>query len=60
MKYSLFATIVFLLVIINVSAQTIEWEEREFEISDVKATIVELEGEKVLKVERDLTSLPFD
>ena len=44
----------------NSNAQTIKWEGRELEISDVKASIVELEGEKVLKVERDLTSLPFD
>ncbi|WP_207891716.1 family 16 glycoside hydrolase [Maribacter algicola] len=60
MKYSLFTTIVFLLVIINVSAQTIEWEGREFEITDVKASIVELNRENVLKVERDLKALPFE
>lgn len=60
MNNSIFVTILLLLVFINVSAQTIEWEGRKFEISDVKASIVELEGEKVLKVERDLTSLPFD
>ena len=56
-----YLTIVTILSFLSIShAQTIEWEGREFEISDVKASIVELEGEKVLKVERDLTSLPFD
>ncbi|MFD1314786.1 hypothetical protein [Namhaeicola litoreus] len=56
-----FLTIVTILsFIINSNAQTIEWEGRKFEIFDVNASIVELEGEKVLKVERDLKSLPFD
>lgn len=40
--------------------QTIEWEGKEFELSQVNASIVILNGEKVLKVERDLKSLPFD
>ncbi|MBK8428422.1 MAG: hypothetical protein IPL27_21785 [Lewinellaceae bacterium] len=32
----------------------------EFEISNVKASALELDGEQVLKVERDLDKLPFD
>ncbi|HQU82766.1 MAG TPA: hypothetical protein PKY59_06565 [Pyrinomonadaceae bacterium] len=42
------------------NAQTIKFEDREFEISNVKASVVKLNGEKVLKVERDLEKLPFD
>lgn len=38
----------------------IVWENNEFEISNVHATITTLNGEKVLRVERDLVSLPFD
>jgi hypothetical protein len=40
--------------------QTIKWEGKEFEISNVKASVVSLNGESVLKVERDLEKLPFD
>ncbi len=41
-------------------AQTIKWEGKEFELSNVKASVVSLNGKSVLKVERDLDSLPFD
>src|SRR5262245_43152526 len=40
--------------------QTINWAGKEYEISNVKASIVLLDGEKVLKLERDLDKLPFD
>lgn len=41
-------------------AQTIKFEGREFDIANVKASVVKLKGKKVLKVERDLEKLPFD
>ncbi len=41
-------------------AQTIKWKGKEFEISNVNASVVSLNGEEVLKVERDLEKLPFD
>jgi hypothetical protein len=41
-------------------AQTFEFEGKEFEISQVKASVVQLRGEEVLRIERDLESLPFD
>jgi hypothetical protein len=44
----------------QVAADTIEWEGRTFETVNVKAALVDLRGEKVLKVERDLESFPFD
>jgi hypothetical protein len=41
-------------------AESIRWAGRNFEISNVKASLVELNGTEVLKVERDLNALPFD
>lgn len=41
-------------------AQKITFQNREFEAKNVHATVVELDGEQVLKVERDLKALPFD
>ena len=42
------------------AAATIEWDGRTFETVNVKAAIVNLRGEQVLKLERDLQSFPFD
>jgi Domain of Unknown Function (DUF1080) len=44
----------------KVLGQTLTWSGLEFEISKVKASVVHLNGEEVLKVERDLEALPFD
>jgi hypothetical protein len=52
--------LVFVTSVFSSYAQTIKWEGKEFEISNVKASVVSLNGEKVLKVERDLDKLPFD
>jgi len=52
--------LVFVASAISSYAQTIKWEGKEFEIANVKASVVSLNGEKVLKVERDLNKLPFD
>lgn len=41
-------------------AQTITWKKQEFEKKNVTASVVKLNGEEVLKVERDLKALPFD
>lgn len=38
----------------------IEWERRNFEMVNVKASLVDLGGERVLRLERDLESFPFD
>ena len=42
------------------SAEIIQWEGREFYAKNVHASVVKLNGEEVLKVERDLKALPFD
>jgi hypothetical protein len=40
--------------------QTIKFGKYEFEQKNVKASVVDFKGEKVIKVERDLSLLPFD
>lgn len=47
-------------MIYGVQAQSILFEGKEFEVSHVKATVVQLNGEEVLRLERDLESLAFD
>jgi Domain of Unknown Function (DUF1080) len=42
------------------AAEIVVWEGRTFETVNVRAAIVTLRGEQVLKVERDLESFPFD
>jgi len=42
------------------TTQLIQWEGRTFNISNVNASIVQLNGEAVLKIQRDLDALPFD
>ena len=44
----------------NTQAQTIKWQGKELELTNVKASVVSIKGEKVLKVERDLEKIPFD
>jgi hypothetical protein len=41
-------------------SQLLEWAGRTFVTSNVTAAVVNLNGEQVLKVERDLNALPFD
>jgi hypothetical protein len=36
--------------------QSLQWAGRTFAISNVKASVIELIGEEVLKVERDLAA----
>jgi len=40
--------------------QNITFQNQEFEIKNVHAAVVQLDGEQVLKVERDLKALSFD
>ena len=44
----------------TIYAQTLRFEGHEFEISNVKAAVVDFAGEQVLKVERDLDKLPYE
>lgn len=60
MAKRLIAAIVLLCTMGISNAQTIQWEGKDFEISKVKASVVQLKGEEVIKIERDLEALPFD
>jgi hypothetical protein len=53
------STITFLFTF-NSCAQTLKWENQEIEISNVKSSITNLDGNEVLRIERDLEALPFD
>jgi non-heme chloroperoxidase len=44
----------------NAAAQTLQFEGKEFEITNTKASVTKIKGKKALKVERDLNKLGFD
>lgn len=54
--------IIFLLLIcvIGTYSQKLQLNDQEFELKNVIGSVTELNGEKVLKLERDLKVLPFD
>jgi hypothetical protein len=60
----IFAAVIFILLFIAhanaIFSQTITWNHKEFETKNVTASLVQLNGERALKVERDLKALPFD
>lgn len=53
-------TWVYCLVTANIFGQNVQFQHQEFEAINVHASVVQLGGEDVLKVERDLNALPFD
>ena len=59
-KNKILSLIIIGMTITNVYGQTIQFENKEFEISNVKASVIDFEGDKVLKLERDLEKIPFD
>ncbi|MFC5191043.1 hypothetical protein ACFPIK_04645 [Algoriphagus aquatilis] len=56
--------LIFLLTLVSpfyiLEAQTIRFEGKEFSLSHVKASVVQLNGEEVLRVVRDMDSFPFE
>jgi hypothetical protein len=60
MKYMRLTLLSLFSIMYGAQAQSIYFDGREFEISHVKASVVKLDGEEVLRIERDLESLPFD
>lgn len=40
--------------------QTLKLKNQEFELHNVKGSVIKFEGKKVLKIERDLAAIPFD
>ena len=43
-----------------VMAQTLRLKNKEFELHNVTGEVVKFQGKKALKIERDLTAIPFD
>ncbi len=57
---TILTAVVLIVSVFSLNAQTIRFEGREFEMANVKASVVKIGGKKALKVERDLAALPFD
>lgn len=53
-------SVLLILSAVMASGQKLAFENQEFELNNVKASVVTLNGQKVLRVERDLEALPFD
>lgn len=47
-------------LIFGAQAQTVKFEGKEFSLSHVKASVVQLHGEEVLRVVRDVDTFPFE
>ncbi|WP_170110672.1 DinB family protein [Flavilitoribacter nigricans] len=60
MKNILIILILLSLTIDNTYGQKLKLGEQEFELKNVTGSIIEFQGEKVLKIERDLNAIPFD
>lgn len=56
----LITTIAINFIITTCHSQIFKWENRSFQLVNTKHEIVDIKGKKVLKLERDLASLPFD
>ena len=50
----------FLFITVAIFGQTIKLKKQTFELKNVLGSIIDFQGQKVLKLERDLTALPFD
>jgi hypothetical protein len=59
-KYWLAFAALFCLINVFGQNKTLEFENKEFDIKNVTASVVKLDGQNVLKVVRDLNALRFD
>jgi len=60
MKYTLKTALLLSMCSFTTFAQKLTLNKQEFELKNVTGTIVDLNGEKALKLERDLKAIPFD
>jgi uncharacterized damage-inducible protein DinB len=60
MRKIILTALVFITLVLKTTAQKITWKNQEFETKNVTASLTQLNGEEVLKIERDLKALPFD
>ncbi len=59
-KRKISISFILILSAVNIFSQTLPFGSRNFEMCNVKASVINFAGENVLKVERDLNALPFD
>lgn len=57
-KYLL--SVILYFVMINLYSQNLKLGNQSFELHNVTGEIIKFQGEKVLKIERDLNAIPFD
>lgn len=55
-----FLILLLTLCVYTTYGQTLKLKKQEFELHNVTGSIINFEGKKVLKIERDLKALPFD
>lgn len=60
LKRIILFTLAVIICFSKINSQVIEFEGKEFELTNVTASVENMNGEQVLKVERDLAKLPFD
>jgi len=53
-------TISYCLIILSGYSQSFQWNKQSFLLTNTKHRVVDIKGEVVLQLERDLKSLPFD
>lgn len=56
----IFTTCFFVCFLVTANAQTLKYGGREFTLENVKASVEKMNGENVVRIERDLAKLPFD
>lgn len=59
-KYSGFSIVLILLVTSGFSQKKLQLGKQTFELHNVTGSIINFEGQHVLKIERDLNAIPFD
>jgi hypothetical protein len=60
MKKAYSLILLFNLLTVAISAQTLKLQNQTFELKNVTGSITKLDGKSVLQIERDLKALPFD
>jgi hypothetical protein len=60
MKHLQLAILGIFTIVHGIQAQTIRFENRDFEISKVKASVVQMDGGEVLRLERDMENFPIE
>jgi hypothetical protein len=60
MKTTMFCILLMLSVAVGFSQERLQLGKQIFELHNVTGSVIKFQGEKVLKIERDLNAIPFD